>query len=401
MLSGLFNAANRFWASDRNYQHSRYSTTELIGNPTPVWVDTSNLWLLYGEIGELKSVINRYSNMVASAHPTLCDADGEPMDLPNHWMTQLLNRPNSLQSWNSMILMTSINKCVTANALIFSPAGSMGNRQNLTPLAYNDVQIKATGASLRQTAIDGIIEEFKVKKDAYGAYEIFKPSEIVYLNDVDGINLFDTTSRIVGLRDPLSNIAAGYRKRNVLLTNLFSLGILTGKANSDGVSAIPLDPEDAEKMREDMKKRHEGQVIVTDKDFKFEAMSFPVKELQLFEEMTEDKLAIIDAYGLNQHMFTQGTTSRGSTFSNVEMGERQAYNSTIIPDTVLMYKEIGFQLGLEKEGIYLKPSFEHISVLKADETKSAEAMFKRAQAVEKMSEQVTLSDEERRALLKI
>jgi hypothetical protein len=122
----------------------------------------------------------------------------------------------------------------------------------------------------------------------------------------------------------------------------------------------------------------------------------------LFEEMNADKLAIIDAYGLNQHMFGQGEGGKGSTFSNVEMGERQAYNSTIIPATEILYDEITKQIGLDKEGMYLVPDFTHISVLKEDETKSAESLLKRATAVEKITTILpTISEEEKRKLLGI
>ena len=121
----------------------------------------------------------------------------------------------------------------------------------------------------------------------------------------------------------------------------------------------------------------------------------------LFEEMTADKIAIIDEYGLNQHMFGQGEGGKGSTFSNVEMGERQAYNSTIIPDTEMMYDEFTKQLGLDKQGMYLVPDFSHISVLKADEKKDAESLLKRAEAVSKINELTPLSIDEMRKLLGI
>ena len=212
--------------------------------------------------------------------------------------------------------------------------------------------------------------------------------------------MFNSRSKIDALKMPLSNLQKQYEKRNVLLRNMFSLGILSSD-NKDGISSLPLEDEDIKKIRKDMKARNEGEVIITDKPIKFEPMTFPVKDLMLFEEMTADKLAIIDAYGLNQHMFGQGEGGKGSTFSNVEMGERQAYNSTIIPTTEILYDEFTKQMKLHEEGMYLVPDFSHISVLKEDQTRSAEAMFKRASAVEKISNITPLSDQEKRDLLGI
>ena len=56
---------------------------------------------------------------------------------------------------------------------------------------------------------------------------------------------------------------------------------------------------------------------------------------------------------------------------------------------------------LDQQGMYLVPDFSHISVLKQDETRSADALLKRASAVEKISGIVDLTDEEKRNLLSI
>lgn len=403
MAGGLLDIAVQLLDSGNNlnYLKDRYTTTELIGLPVPIWVNTSDKWVLFNEIPELKAVIRRYAGMIASGRPELLDLNGDPVEGSTHWIAKLLDHPNALQSWQDMVFMSAINKCVTGNVLIYSPRGSMGNVQQLLPLAFNNVQIVPTGKTLKQTTLDGLIKEFKIPSRYNSSFETFEPREVIYMSEIDGVNLFDVKSRVDSLKYPLSNLAAGYRKRNVLLNNLFTLGVLTGRANNDGISAIPIDADDIAEVREDMKLRHEGEVVITDKDFKFEPMTFPVKDLMLFEEMTEDKLAIIDMYGLNENMFSRGTTVSGSTFNNVELGERQAYNSTIIPDCRNMYRHLTDQLGLKSEGLQLVPSFEHISVLKADETKNAEAFFKRAQAVEKIRNMITISDDEARDMLGI
>ena len=398
MNNGFFTHVARLLGFN-SHNNGRFYTSQQMGTTVPVWVNTTNKWILYSEIPELQAVINRYSKMVSSANPIVCDEDGNRIYPNGHWIFNLIDRPNSLQSWGNLMYMTAINKCVTNNALIYAPSGSMGNRQNLTPLAWNNVKIVATGSTLRQTETKGIIEKFEIPTSKTGLFGDFKPDEVIYITEPDGINLFDTNSKLDALKYPLSNIAAAYKKRNVLLVNLFALGVLTME-KQDGLSFVPLNSDDKKALRDDIMKRNDGKPVITDKSIKWEPMSFPTKDLMLFEEMTADKVAIIDAFGLNENMFGHSET-KGSTFSNVEMGEKQAYNSTIIPDTEIIYDEFTKQLKLDKEGMFLRPSFEHISVLKSDEGKSAEAMFKRSQAVEKISSLVTLSNEERRTLLGI
>jgi HK97 family phage portal protein len=374
-------------------------TSQLIGQNQPIWINTNDYWKLYQTIPELQAVINRYAKMVASANPIVCDEHGDEIEQNEHWIFDLIDKPNAMQSWGKMIEMVAINKCVTANALIYSPRMSFGTHKVMTPIAWNNIELKTTGKGLDQMEVNGIISEFLVPMKGSNQRTAYKPKDVIYLSDVDGINLFDTTSRIEALRYPLSNLEKQYEKRNSLLQSLFSPGILS-MTNDDGISQLPLDPEDRKQVTDDFMQRNTGKPVITDKKLTWSPMSFPVKDLMLFEEMNADKIAIIDAYGLNTHMFGQ-EGGKGSTFNNVEMGEKQAYNSTIIPETEMMYDDFNQFFGLEKIGMYLKPSFKHISALKNDETKEAQALDTRASAVEKISQLVTLTDDEKRALLLI
>ncbi len=381
------------------WSNPNYYTTQQIGVVSPVWVSTTDKFALYYEIPELHAVINRYAKMVASANPMIVNDKGERIEPNGNNIFGLIDRPNAMQSWGTMIYMTAVNKCVTNNALIYAPMGSFGAKQML-PLSFNNVKIVPTGKNLISVDMGSFIEKFQIPTSVVDTYKDFYPQDVIYLTEPDGINLFNTKSKIDSLRYPISNLKKQYEKRNVLLANLFSLGILSSD-NKDGISAMPLEPKDIKQIREDLKARHSGEIVVTDKPLKFDPMTFPTKDLMLFEEMTADKIAIIDEYGLNQHMFGQGEGGKGSTFSNVEMGERQAYNSTIIPDTQIMYDEFTKQLGLDKQGMYLVPDFSHISVLKADEKKDAESLLKRAEAVSKINELTPLNAEEMRKLLGI
>ena len=92
-------------------------------------------------------------------------------------------------------------------------------------------------------------------------------------------------------------------------------------------------------------------------------------------------MAIIDAYGLNKYVFSSASDS---TFNNVEMGMKMAYQDTIIPEVTQMYDSLSQQLGLTKEGLYLKPDFSHVAVLQNDENKKAQTMNTKADAINKI-----------------
>ena len=136
---------------------------------------------------------------------------------------------------------------------------------------------------------------------------------------------------------------------------------------------------------------------MTEADVNWTPMSYPTKDLMLFEELTEDKMAIIDAYGLSYYLFSQ---ANGATFTNVKEGMRMSYQDTIIPETEQMYATISQQLGLINEGLYIKPDFSHIAVLQDDKNAEASAMNLRADAVNKIiAAGIELDEDEKRSLL--
>ena len=275
---------------------------------------------------------------------------------------------------------------------------TMGSRKLIVPLAFNNVKINPVNTGLEQIEMDGVIKGVSIPTDNKGQFKDYEIKDLVYMFEPDGINLYDTKSKLEALKYPLSNLTRQYEKRNVLLRNVFALGILSAD-NGDGITSMALDGDDAKEIRDDIKKRNQDEIIVTDKALKYQNMSFPTKDLMLFEEMTADKVAIIDAFGLNMNMFGHWD-GKGGTFSNVESGEREAYNSTIIPETEQFYDEINLQLGLDKDGVKIVPDFSHISVLKKDEQKQADARHKNSMTIERLRNLgVELSDDEIRSFV--
>ncbi len=113
-------------------------------------------------------------------------------------------------------------------------------------------------------------------------------------------------------------------------------------------------------------------------------MSYPTRDLMLFEELNADKIAIIDAYGMNVNLFS---SEQGTTFTNVRDSVRMVYTDTIIPETQQMYDTIAHQMGLDKQGISIVADFSHLPVLQDDEPNSmtiekAETIAQVAQVLE-------------------
>ena len=363
------------------------------GNTTPTWIDTDKPYELYLQIPELRTVINKRAIMMSSGKPLVCDLEGNPIE--SHWVKDLINQPNPTQSWADVIYSLSVNDGLFNNSFAYCPKRSFDIRNLLLPLPSNQIKIVGTGKYLDQIDTDGLIKEFQFWYDTQKK-DIIQVEDMVYLNTPDGINLLNPTNRIDTLKYPLSNIQAQYNKRNVILENMGAIGILSSK-KSDMGGSLPMTAEERDEIQADWLRRSKDKLVITESDVNWTPMSYPTKDLMLFEELTEDKMAIIDAYGLSYYLFSQ---SNGATFTNVKEGMRMSYQDTIIPETNQMYATMSQQLGLIDEGIYIKPDFSHIAVLQDDLNAEASAMNLRADAVNKIIQAgVELNEDEKRSLL--
>jgi hypothetical protein len=368
---------------------------QMWGVKNAVWIDTNNAWQHYLDIPELRAVIDKRASMMAANKPVLLDADGNVVE--NHWFVDLAKQPNPIQSWSDVVYSFSVNDALYSNAFGYCPKRSFDIRNLLVPLPSNRIQLDTSGKTLKQMDEGGMINRYKFRYDD-DKIEIIEVDDMIYLTTADGMNILKPISRIDSLKYPLSNIKASYHKRNVLLENIGAIGILSAQ-KSDMGGAIPMTPEEKTAIQKDWYNRSKDELLITESQVNWTPMSYPTKDLLLFEELNADKMAIIDAYGMNVNLFSN---EKGSTFSNVKDSVRMVYTDTIIPETQQMYDTIAHQLGLKDEGYSIKADFSHLPVLQDDEQQKAQAMNTRADAVNKIIQAgVDLTDDEKRLLLEI
>jgi hypothetical protein len=267
----------------------------------------------------------------------------------------------------------------------------------MVPLPADKVRIYTSGKKLKQMDATDLIEKFEFQYDNDDVERI-DWLDMVYLVTDDGMNIIKPIGRVETLKYPLSNIKAQYKKRNVLLENIGAIGILSAK-KQDMAGAIPMTPEEKRKVQQDWYRRSKDELIITEAEIDWKPMSYPTKDLMLFEELTADKLALFDAYGLNSNVFS---SESGSTFTNVRDSVRMIYTDTIIPETQSMYDSIMRQWGLHEQGYYLEANFHHLPVMQDDEVQAAQTNKIKAETLEKLRNLgVDFSSDEIRTLLNL
>jgi HK97 family phage portal protein len=334
------------------------------GVKQPVWVDTGEAWRLFIEIPELRAVISKRAEMMSANEPRLYDKKGERVT--KHWLLDMINNPNPTQSWADVVYTLGVQDGIYSNTFIYAPLRSFNVRNLFIPLPSNKITINLSGKKLKQMDADGLITDYVFTDDAE-TKETLPFEDVVYLTTSDGMNIVKPISRIESLKFPLSNIRATYNKRNVLLENIGAIGILSAQQNDMG-GAIPMDPEEKKRIQKSWYQQSKDEIIITEANVQWQPMSFPTKDLMLFEEMTADKMAILDAYGMSVNLFS---TEKGATFSNVKDSYKMTIQDTVKPLTQKMYDAILEKFGLQNE-YYLEACFDHLPMLQIDEQLEAQ-----------------------------
>ena len=397
-LQPLNSLLNSFTNSDRYSDVIRRilpPASQVWGKKEAVWLDTGDAWRLYIDIPELRAVVDKRASMMSANKPKLYDNKGELVE--THWLCDMLKMPNSTQSWSDVVFTIGVQDALYSNCVIYAPQRSFDLRNLFVPLPCNNVELMLSGRKLKQMDKENLIDYFKFTYDS-GATERIDWEDAVYLMTADGMNIVKPISRIDSLRYPLSNISAQYKKRNVLLENIGAIGILSAQQTDLG-GAIPMTPEERSKIQRDWYKRQKDELIITESNVNWQPMSYPTRDLMLFEELTADKLALIDAYGLSYNLFSK---TEGTTFTNVRDSIRMVYQDTIIPETQQFYNSIMQQFGLAEQGYYLKACFDHLPIMQEDEKERAEVMRTRSETLKTIVEMgVTLTEEEMREMVNI
>lgn len=98
-------------------------------------------------------------------------------------------------------------------------------------------------------------------------------------------------------------------------------------------------------------------------------MTFPTKDMLLFEEVDANTLTMIDHFGMNVNMFS----NKDATFENVKSSILQVYRDTIQPEADKFAQRLGPFIGVQK-GFKLQASYEHLEIFKENKEKGVAAV---------------------------
>lgn len=330
----------------------------------------------YEKCPAVAAIINRKARAFSNGKWFILDAKGKEVNTSDvSVLKKLMERPNAMQSWNQFMTQAKVFEQLFGRVYIFMLRipGFHNDIRSMWVIPNWMVTTKLTGKFIMQTDISEIIEKYEIQLN--GVTTPVPVADMLVLNDTSqGMELAvpHSSSRLVSLQDPVSNIIAAYEARNVLITRRGGIGILSNESN-DKVGHIPMKQGEKEELQDDFRKygfsRKQWQVIITNASLKWQSMTYPTKELMLFEEIEDSVRQIADNY--DYPMFLLGFKN-GTTFSNVGEAKKSLYQDAIIPEAEAWAEAMTTFFGLKNAK--LQVFFDHLDVLQKSRKEEADAL---------------------------
>ena len=375
----------------------------LSGQPEFLNPDTWNAYNIYMTTAEVYAVINRLAHLQASGtwkHYKL--VNDEVQKVENSDVINLLENPNPLMKGNQHIIQAVTNLSVYGNNYEYM-LKAFDNQEipdGLTNLNPSEVGIQLTGKSYKQTKIEDIIEYYELQ-NGNSSIEKIETNYINHTKVNSTKNGIKGESPLRPIYMEISNIRSAYQFRNVIMNKRGALGILSNKA-SNSENSIGLTKNERERLEKQYQKDYgidskQMQVIMSNASLEWQPMSFPTKDLMLFEEVESNFKRIIDHFGLNDNLFSK---EKASTFNNLEEGLFQAYQSTVIPQGQELANRYAELFGLTQRGEWLERDFSHIKLLQQGDKEKSEILEKKANAMAKLKDLGLYTDDELKDIIK-
>lgn len=366
-IGNFFNSMGRFFNGSNEYYKTRHlgvNAGQLTGTPEFITITNDNAYDIMKTTSELDAVIGRRGRMLSTGRwlHERSDANGKITVVPNSEYVRILENPNPLMKGNDLLMQYNENLCLYGNNYEYLlRAFSNAIPSGLSNLQVNTVEIKATGKTYKQSKIEDIIEYYTITNGTV--------KDRVETNEINHTRIVNTNNPLVGesplkaLYMDISNIRGAKKFRNVIITKLGALGILSSNSKGADGGGIPLQAVERKKIEEAYQNTYgledsKGKIIITDASLKWNPTTFETAKMMLFEEVDAGTSKIIDAFGLDENIF-----STSATYENKVQALRGVYQTTIIP----MSEEISMNrteiFGLDGKKEWLRLDYSHIPVL--------------------------------------
>jgi len=357
------------------------------GNQKEVWLDViGNEYQLYSTTPEIYIVFNRFAKMFSNGRFVHKKMDGTEKGkiIEDSKFVALLESPNPIQSGEEFKIECALHYLIYGNRITYPIWGSSltDAPSILNNLPPEKIKIELNNLRFEQYDIDSIIKRYCLEN--YGSEtKYYKASELIHHKNIDPDNPFKGISPIVANQMPITNIRGAYGFRNANINKRGALGFVSS-GGKDMIGPIAMDSDDRKDLSKQFSQEDYGHgdnqssIAITKTPASWEHTAYPINQMMLFEEISEDMKRLIDSIGLNDNIFSK---EKSKIQANLNEGLKMAYQDGIIPFSQDFCST--FTKGLKMpDGEWLELDYSHIPALQEDKKANSDVSLNKAKTIE-------------------
>ncbi|MDR1340823.1 MAG: phage portal protein [Prevotellaceae bacterium] len=334
-----------------------------------------NYFSAYRLISQVRMVIDKRAECLASAVPYILDGDGnEPQGENAKAARKLFDTPNFTQSFSELYVLKEIYRLIYGWSAIYLFRGFPGAipaAMFAIPPSLLDLQVNKNYLVYNQKDASNIVKTVKIS----GTNFDINFSDLIFFRDSipNTDNPLISDSKMQAVFNEYDLAAAISEAEKTIVERRGALGILSKDINDP--TSVDLFDEEREELQERYKAAYgmtmsKNQIIITGMALKWQQMALPVRDLMLIELGEEAQKRIAGVYDLPYNLLPGGFNSK---YSDLIEAKKYLYSSKAIPTSASDAKKFDAAI-LEKYGLHLKLDYSDMFLFQDDLNRKATAV---------------------------
>lgn len=347
----------------------------------------------------LSTVIGKIGSLFSNGKFYVMDKDGNESSSYEN-IRNLLSNPNVLQTGRQFFKQVEMCLKLFGYCPIYKlRASKTADIKQLWIIPPESFHLKTTGKCFKQSNLKDIISEAYIEcglnREQLEEYEYFIifDSEIIIPHERDREISF--RSNVDSLSIPVSTWMAQAIASNTLIVDGGPKGIIYNDDTSEFANSA-LTPEESKRLNNEFKNNYglvnkAFSILITKAKIGWKPLNYDSGQLKLHEEDKRCKNDISNALNINPNVFNSD-----SKYENQESAERKAYQSLIIPDSILIAEALTREICGKDSGAIISIDYSHVECLQSNKKEAAMAFYYAQKSVSELLASEVINKEEAR-----
>lgn len=364
------------------YSFQEPAGKEYINRLLDGYYGATNYLTLYHCLPEIYAPVHEIASRVADAVWQLKLASNDKVIYTDTAFNRLFSRPNPFMDMRQLVYQAVVYRILTGRqfwsknqpSVLDNSYKSIATWYNLPSNNVYVVQKKADPYTA--TEVSDIVERYEVTNEFLSQKRVFQAEQVMAMVNFSTrhpYNLNCADNFLEGAEKAIKNLIPVYEARGMIYIKRGALGFIVSM-KKDQSGTVNLTPKEKLEIEADHNRTYgvtgdKNPVGITSLPVEFVRTGMSIEELQPFDETLSDAVAIYTCLRVPPHLVPRKDRS---TYANADADMKNFYSDVIMPFAREFAECWTVGMGVDKEGRFIWPSFDHINVLQENRKEKAD-----------------------------